>query len=74
MLFSNKPQAPAKLRYGDGEYQVLKQGTHVLCAVTGEPIPLEMLKYWNVERQEAYSSVHISFQRERELKGKDHND
>jgi hypothetical protein len=28
----------------------------VRCAVTGEPIPLDQLKYWSVERQEAYAS------------------
>jgi hypothetical protein len=28
----------------------------VRCAVTGEPIALDELKYWSVERQEAYAS------------------
>jgi hypothetical protein len=28
----------------------------VRCAVTGEAIPLDQLKYWSVERQEAYVS------------------
>jgi len=27
----------------------------VRCAVTGTLIPLEELKYWSVERQEAYA-------------------
>jgi hypothetical protein len=27
----------------------------VRCAVTGVPIPLDELKYWSVERQEAYA-------------------
>lgn len=44
----------ATLHYGDGEYVVLKPGRYVLCAVTGEPIPLEQLRYWNPEMQEAY--------------------
>jgi len=35
---------------------VRKAGAFVRCAVTGEPIPLEELRYWNVDRQEAYSS------------------
>ncbi|HKG81625.1 MAG TPA: DUF2093 domain-containing protein, partial [Beijerinckiaceae bacterium] len=26
------------------------------CAVTGEAIPLDQLRYWSVERQEAYAS------------------
>ena len=49
---------PAKLReaYGDGEFAVLKPGRFVRCAVTGEPIALDDLRYWSVARQEAYSS------------------
>lgn len=45
---------PAQLHYGDGEYVVLKPGRFVLCAVTGQRIPLEALRYWSQERQEAY--------------------
>jgi hypothetical protein len=45
---------PASLHYGDGEYVVLKPGRYVVCAVTGKRIPLEALRYWNPERQEAY--------------------
>lgn len=45
---------PAALHYGDGDYVVLKPGRHVLCAVTGRPIPLDALRYWSIERQEAY--------------------
>lgn len=47
---------PAALHYGDGEFAVLKPGPYVLCAVTGKPIPLEILRYWSVELQEAYTS------------------
>ena len=46
---------PATLHYGDGEFAVLKPGPFVLCAVTGKPIPLEILRYWSVEFQEAYA-------------------
>ena len=46
---------PATLHYGDGEYVVLKPGRFVLCAVSGQRIPLETLRYWSVERQEAYA-------------------
>ena len=46
---------PAQLHYGDGEYVVLKPGRFVLCAVSGQRIPLETLRYWSVERQEAYA-------------------
>ena len=47
----------AKVRYDTPDFAVLSPGTHVLCAVTGERIALEELKYWNVERQEAYLDV-----------------
>jgi len=46
--------ACATLHYGDGEFVVLKGGTHVLCAITRQPIALAALRYWSVERQEAY--------------------
>lgn len=46
----------AQVEYLNGEYRVLRPGAYVRCAVTGEPIPLEELRYWDVDRQEAYSS------------------
>lgn len=46
---------PASLHYGDGEFAVLKPGPYVLCAVTGKTIPLEALRYWSAEHQEAYA-------------------
>ena len=36
------------------------------CAVTGEMIPLDELKYWSVARQEAYVSAAVSLARELE--------
>jgi hypothetical protein len=48
--------AEARVQYLDGEYRVLKPGMFVVCAVTGETIPLEDLRYWSVDRQEAYAS------------------
>ncbi|MFN0193605.1 MAG: DUF2093 domain-containing protein [Aestuariivirga sp.] len=53
----------ARLKYLDGDYQVLKEGDFVRCAVTGDPIRLDELRYWSVERQEAYRSAEISFRR-----------
>jgi hypothetical protein len=35
----------------------------VLCAVTGEPIALEELRYWSADRQEAYASPEIATRR-----------
>jgi hypothetical protein len=58
----------ARLRYFDGEFQVLAPGDFVRCAVTGEPIALADLRYWSVERQEAYASAEVSFARHRALR------
>jgi hypothetical protein len=46
----------ADLKYLDGDFRVVKPGAFVRCAVTGVAIPLEELKYWSVETQEAYAS------------------
>ncbi|PZQ62637.1 MAG: DUF2093 domain-containing protein [Phenylobacterium zucineum] len=45
----------ARLHYGDGDYAVLRPGRYVVCAVTGAKIPLEQLRYWSAELQEAYA-------------------
>ena len=47
----------ASLHYGDGDFVVLKAGAFVLCAVSGRRIPLEALRYWSVEAQEAYAGA-----------------
>lgn len=60
----------AVLRYLDGEYQILTQGTYVVCAVSGAQIPLEDLRYWNVDSQEAYASADIANKRYRETRKK----
>ncbi len=57
--------AEARVQYLDGEYRVLRPGLFVVCAATGLPIPLEDLRYWSVERQEAYASPEASMQRAR---------
>jgi hypothetical protein len=58
----------ARVRFSDGEYKILSPGEFVRCAVTGEPIPLTDLRYWNVERQEAYASSVIAMQRTNEIR------
>lgn len=47
----------AKLNYMANGFRVLVPGDHVLCAISGMPIALDDLRYWNVERQEAYVSA-----------------
>ncbi len=54
---------PATLRYGPNGFRVLSPGNHVLCAVTAEKIPLDVLRYWSMERQEAYASPEIATRR-----------
>jgi hypothetical protein len=59
----------AKVRYLDGEFQVLKAGPYVRCAVTGEPIRLEDLRYWSVPYQEPYANAAASLRRHLERLG-----
>lgn len=61
------PRGEAKLRYLDGDFHVLVPGSHVLCAVTGQAIALDALRYWSVDRQEAYVDAAASLKRELEL-------
>ena len=56
----------ARIRYLDGDFQVLSPGAYVRCAVTGDTIALDELKYWSVARQEPYASAEISLRRELE--------
>jgi len=56
----------AKVEYLDGDFRVLKPGAYVTCAVTGRPIPLDELRYWSVDRQEAYATPEASMQRQLE--------
>jgi len=47
----------AQVRYLDGDFVVVRPGAFVRCAVTGKPIPVDELMYWNVDRQEAYADA-----------------
>ena len=58
MLMSS--ENPATLLYGPNGFRVIKPGHFVLCAMSGEPVPLEELRYWSVDRQEAYASAELS--------------
>ncbi len=57
----------AEVQYLDGDFRIKRNGSFVRCAVTGDPIPLEELKYWSVDRQEAYRDCAASLQRELEV-------
>jgi hypothetical protein len=53
----------AEVKYLDGDFRVVRPGAFVRCAVTGVPIPLEELKYWSVDLQEAYATPEAVLQR-----------
>jgi hypothetical protein len=59
MLMSNTDR-PARLHYLANGFRVLTPGGHVTCAVSGEAIPLDELRYWSVARQEPYASAEIA--------------
>ena len=46
----------AKLKFQANTFEVIEEGDHVVCAISGKNIPLNELTYWNVELQEAYYS------------------
>lgn len=62
MLMSASDKS-AKLYYGPASFRVLRPGRHVLCAVSGETILLEELRYWSAEHQEAYATPEIATRR-----------
>ena len=46
----------AKLKFNPNNFEIIEEGDHVFCAISGKKIPLNQLTYWNVELQEAYYS------------------
>ena len=62
MLMSSN-ERPATLQYQANGFRVLSAGQFVLCAVTGERVPLEALRYWSAARQEAYASAELATRR-----------
>lgn len=62
-MLMNSGQSAATLIYGPNAFRVVRPGHFVPCAVTGEAIPLEELRYWSVDRQEAYASAEIATRR-----------
>ena len=61
-----RPDGLAELEYLDGEYRVIRPGSYVICAVTDVQVPLEALRYWNVELQEAYATPAAALKRMQE--------
>ena len=63
--FERRPTSTneAKLEYLDGDFKVLQPGAFVRCAVTGEPVPVDELRYWNVDLQEPYAGPNAKLMR-----------
>ncbi len=56
----------AKLKYMPNNFNIIEEGDHVICAISGKKIFLENLNYWNVEKQEAYFSyIEASIKKEK---------
>ena len=65
--FERGASGEAVVEYGDGTMRVIKPGSFVRCAVTGEPIALDNLRYWSAELQEAYITPEAVMKRLSEL-------
>lgn len=63
MLMSGRGRE-AKVHYMAGTFRLLSDGDHVRCAETGVAIPIDELRYWSVERQEAYVDAAASVRAE----------
>jgi len=68
---SGSQPGEAKLRYLDADFEVIKPGRFVACAVTKRKIALEDLRYWNVETQEAYFDAETALIRWKQLSGRE---
>ena len=60
----------AKLKFNPNNFEIIEEGDHVVCAVSGKKISLNQLTYWNVELQEAYFSPKEAQQRYEKLNKK----
>jgi len=61
--FSPSGHGEAQVQYLDGDFRVISPGSYVRCAVTDVRIPLDELKYWSVDLQEAYAMPNAVLQR-----------
>ena len=61
--FGPSGSGEAQVQYLDGDFRVVSPGTYVRCAITDVRIPLDELKYWSVDLQEAYAQPQAVLQR-----------
>ena len=57
----------AKIKYLPNNYEIIENGDHVICSISGKKISLNELNYWNVDLQEPYYS-YIESSQKREKK------
>ena len=54
-----------RIKYLPNNFEILEEGDHVICAISGKKISLDNLTYWNVDLQEPYFSyVEATYKRE----------
>lgn len=53
----------AGIRYLHADFQMIRPGDHVSCGVTGQPIAISELLYWDVAAQMALFSADVAFER-----------
>ena len=58
----------AKINYLPNNFEIVEDGDHVICAISGKKISLKELTYWNVESQEAYYSYKEAAKKREEKK------
>jgi|TARA_Y100000294_G_scaffold135535_1_gene128269 hypothetical protein len=59
----------AKLKYLPNNFEIIENGDHVICAISGKKILIENLTYWNVDEQEPYYSyIEASIKKEKLIK------
>ena len=46
----------AKIKFLPNNFEIIKDGDHVICAISQKKILIKNLNYWNVDLQEAYYS------------------
>jgi hypothetical protein len=58
----------AKIKYLPNNYEIIENGDHVICGLSGKKISLNELNYWNVDLQEPYYSYIEAFQKREQKK------
>ncbi len=63
-------QGEAKLHFLPGSFEVIRPGAYIVCAMSKERVPLDELRYWNADLQEAYATCELALQRSEEVRAR----